>query len=237
MVAFVDLTRSLGQKLRHDNLRLIGQTSDYNPGADGREQVIYTENRTWQGTIDFPPMFEAELALLRSVPTRLRGRAGVFRVPLLNIASPRFEGDTLAYWRSVGVPQEDIDRGHSLYADETRFDDGTGFALPDTGSERLEVAVEVGADRIQLLKHVGRNLSVGDRFSVLACLYEVEDNDDGAIRFSPPMRKAAPVGTLVRVTEPHIDLRLRSEDDWNVFINLGLYSEPLTVNVVEAFDR
>jgi hypothetical protein len=237
MAGFVDLTTSLGQKIRHDNLRLVGQELDYNPGIDGREQVLYTENRVWRGSIVFPPMFGRELALLRSVPTRLRGRAGVLRIPLLNLASPRFTGNQVEFWQSVGVPQGDIDRGSIAFADGTTFQDGSGFALPDTADELLSEVLNVGDVTIKLNGYVGRHLEVGDRFSILAHLHEVEENDDGNIRFSPPAREQAAIGTLVRVSEPHIDVRLAGNDDWGLVVNLGLYSEPLTVNVVEAFDR
>jgi len=237
MAGFVDLTSSLGQKIRHDNLRLVGQTLDYNPGIDGREQVLYTENRVWRGAIVFPPMFGRELALLRSVPTRLRGRAGVLRIPLLNLASPRFAGDQVEFWQSVGVPQDDIDRGSITFADGATFSDGSGFALPDIADELLSEALSIGDVTIKLNGYVGRRLAVGDRFSILARLYEVEQNDNGNIRFSPPAREQAPSGTLVRVSEPHIDVRLAGNDDWDLVVNLGYYSEPLTVNVIEAFDR
>lgn len=237
MAGFVDLTSSLGLNIRHDNLRLVGPTPDYNPGIDGREQVLYTENRIWRGSIVFPPMFGRELALLRSIPTRLRGRAGVFRIPLLNLASPRFTGNQLEFWRSVGVPQDVIDRGSIPFSGGSTFEDGSGFALPDTSDELLAEDLNVGAVSVKFDTYIGRHLAVGDRFSVLSHLYEVEENDDGKVRFSPPVREQAPAGTLVRVSEPHMDLRLAGNDDWDVVVNLGLYSEPLTVNVIEAFDR
>ncbi|WP_147127817.1 hypothetical protein [Shimia ponticola] len=237
MATFLDLTASLGQKIRHENLRLIGQTTDYNPGIDGREQVLYTENRVWRGSIVFPTMVGRDLALLRSVPTRLRGRAGVMRLPLMNIASPRFEGDKVAFWQSVGVPQADIDQGAAAFADGANFADGSGFALPDADDEFLTDPQAIGDTTIKLTGYIGRNLQVGDRFSILARLYEVEENQDGQITFSPPARKDAPAGTLVRVSEPHIDVRLAGNEDWEVVINLGHHSEALTVNVVEAFDR
>jgi hypothetical protein len=236
MAGFVDLTASLGQKIRHDNLRLVGQVPGYNPGLDGREQILYTENRVWKGSLVFPPMFGRELALMRSVPTQLRGRAGVLRVPLLNLASPRFTGNAVEFWQSVGISQVDINRGSITFSDGATFEDGSGFALPDTADELLSEVLSIGDATIKLNGYVGRHLEVGDRFSILAHLYEVEENDDGRIRFSPPVREQAPAGTLVRVSEPHIDVRLAGTDDWDLVVNLGLYSEPLTVNVVEAFD-
>lgn len=237
MAGFVDLTSSLGQKIRHDNLRLIGQMPDYLPGIDGREQVLYTENRVWRGSIVFPPMFGSELALMRSIPTRLRNRAGVLRIPLLNLDSPRFTGDQVEFWQSIGVPQVDIDRGFIRFANGATFANGAGFALPDSANEVLSEPLSVGAVTVKLNSYIGRHLALGDRFSILANLYEVEENNDGNIRFSPPARAHVPTGTLVRVSEPHIDVRLAGNDDWDLVVNMGLYSEPLTVNVVEAFDR
>ncbi|WP_412550531.1 hypothetical protein [Shimia sp. MIT910701] len=237
MPGFVDLTSTLGLQIRHDNLRLVGEMPDFRPGLDGWEQVTFTENRTWRGSVVFPPMFGKDLALLRSVPTRLRGRAGVLRLPLLNLASPRFEGDPHRFWRQVGVSEEDIERGYSRFDDQKTFDDGTGFALPDTDDERLSNNLAEGSVAVKLTSFVGRNLAIGDRFSIDASLYEVESNDDGQVQFSPSLRKSALEGALVRVSEPHIDVRLASSGDWDVFANLGVYSEPLTVNVVEAFNQ
>jgi hypothetical protein len=233
---FVDLTETIGLKIRHDNLRLVGQMPDFSPGLDGREQITYTENRVWMGSIVFPPMFGRDLALLRSVPTRLRGRAGVFRLPLLNLASPRFRGDREEFWRSVGVPSDIIERGYVPFADSATFVDGTGFGLPSTSDESLAADLAVGFSKVKFSTFVGRNLAIGDRFSIEARLYEVEDNDDGLITFSPPARKFSPAGTPVRVSDPHIDLRLAGNSDWQVVVKLGCHSEPLTVNVVEAFD-
>ena len=62
---FIDLTQTLGRKVRHENLYLHGDQGGPEPGLDGREQVVFTENRVWQGTLHFPPFVGAELALLR----------------------------------------------------------------------------------------------------------------------------------------------------------------------------
>ncbi|MEO3479375.1 hypothetical protein AAFO90_17035 [Phaeobacter sp. CAU 1743] len=238
MAGFVDLTSSLGKKIRHDNLRLVGQIADYNPGIDGREQVLYAENRVWQGTIEFPPMFGRDLALLRSVPTRLHNRAGILRIPLLNVASlQRVFGGAHKFQQSVGVPQTAIDQGYTTFGDTTTFSDNTGYALPEMAHEYLSEDLVTGAMSVTLDSYIGRHLAIGDRFSIMNRLYEVGKNDDGRIRFSPPLRTAAPTGTLVRVSEPYIDLRLAGNADWDVFVNLGTYSNPLTVNVVEAFYR
>lgn len=237
MISFVDLTGSLGQKIRHDNLRLVGEMPDFRPGLDGQEQVVFSENRIWRGSIVFPPMFGTELARLRSVPTRLKGRAGVMRIPLLNVASPQFLGSEQAFFAALGVTASELARGQTSYGDGSLHSDGSGFALPDARPEILTVDLDEGSTAVSFSSFIGRSLAVGDRFSIDAKLYEVEENEDGAVRFAPPLRAAASAGAVVRVSEPHIDVRLASKADWTVFANLGIYSEPLTVNVVEAFDR
>lgn len=234
---FIDLTASLGLKVRHDNLRLSGEISDYNPGLDGREQVIFTENRVWQGSVVFPPMVGKDLALLRSIPTRLRTRAGILRLPLLNVATPAGITDDLALWHAVGFTDQQIADGFTRYADGTHFSDGTGFALPSAADPVVVDDLAAGVHRIYLDSYIGRNMAVGDRFSINAFLYEVEENDDGRVVFSPPLRTAVAAGERVRVSEPHIDVRLASRDAWNVVIDRGFNSEPLTVSVVEAFER
>ena len=237
MPALVDLTATLGLKIRHENLYLEGQSSGPAPGLDGREQVVFTENRVWRGSIQLPPMTGADLALLRVSGTRARGRAVRLRLPVLNLFSPIYHGDDAAFWRSLGIAETDIAAGYQHFGDGFGFSDGTGFALPDGSDPVTLEPLAAGATALTLEGFMARSLAVGDRFSINGFLYEVDSNDAGALIFAPPLREAVAAGTTVKVSTPDIIMRLTSDDGWRPFIELGHASREMTIDLIEAFER
>lgn len=235
-MAIIDLQADLPNKVAHENFWLTGD-SVATVGMDGRAQVLFTENRIWVGQIDLASMVEGDTLAARSIGTRLRGRANLLRLTLCNFFTPTFGGDLGAFYASANVPQSDIDRGFIQFSDEARFDDGSGFALPDPSEPTVVADAVVGAMSIQLDGYIGRNASVGARFSINDFLYEIETNDDGAITFSPPLREAVAAGAVVAISNPTILVRLTTDQDWRPFTQYGRINKPMTVNVFEAFDR
>jgi hypothetical protein len=237
MTSIIDLTGGLGLYIRHENLHLHGQTGGSDVGLDGREQVTYSENRRWQGEIVFPPMDQAQALAMRSVGTRLRGRVGRLRLPVLNLQTPSHTGDDAAFWASLGVSAADIAAGAQSFSDGSFFSDGTGFALPDGADPTLSDDLAAGVTQVTIDTYMGKALQVGDRFSIDGFLYEVEDNNDGVIDFAPPLRTAASSGDVVKISQPEIVVRLAQDDGWRPFLDMGFTSREMTVSVVEAFDR
>lgn len=236
MVQVVDIDASL-LRIAHENFWLDMDDVSAGPGLDGRDQVFFSENRRWIGRLDFVRMRSDALRNAVLVGDKLRGRANVLRIPLSNNWTVRFAGDVSAFYEKAGVTAEDENRGFIQFQDGTVFSDGSGFALPDYNEPTVVYNVLAGTSSIQLDGWLGRNIVPGAVFSINDFLYRVEDNVDGLVAFNPPLREAAAAGTQVDVSSPKIQVRLKTVSDWRPFREFFRHGSPMTVNVVEAFDR
>lgn len=232
----IDLPTALHGARSNENFWLVGSSAALR-GLDGREQVTFVENRYWVGQIDLGYVFGADKLAARSVGTRLRGRANALRVRFDNRGGLRFNGDLAQFYIEVGVPEEIVSRGQINFGEGAGFSDGSGFALPDPAEPTVVYDAPAGTSALQLDGYIGRHMGVGERFSINDFMYEVEENDDGAVVFSPPLRRAVSAGGTVYVNEPSILVRLADDRGWEPFTQYGHHNRPMTVNVVEAFDR
>lgn len=235
-MALIEFPARLDYLTAHQNFWLQGASVGV-PGLDGREQVVFSENRVWTGQIDLVPALGDDLILARSIGTKLRGRSNRLRVPVDNRGTFRVLGTRAEFWASVGLTAEDIERGHIQFDHEVSYADGSGFALPDTDEPKLTSTLPAGSTSVVLDSFLGRNLVIGARFSIEDFLYEVTDNQSGHVNYDPPLRRGAAVGTTVEISQPFIQVRLSSDDGWKLFSQFGRLSAEMTVNVVEAFDR
>lgn len=236
MAIVVDIEPGLLRPV-HENFWLGLDEVSSGPGLDGREQVVFNENRRWIGRLDFLRIQKEKMGHVLVIGDRLRGRANILRITLCNHRTARYLGDQAAFYESVGVPADDIARGRILFDDGASFDDGAGFALPDHDEPTVVADVAAGVSTIQMDGYLGRNIAVGAFFSINDFLYRVEANTDGTITFNPPLRQAAPAGAQVNVTYPKVQVRLRDKAEWRPFCEYFRNGQPMTVNVVEAFDR
>lgn len=224
-------------RLAHENFWLDLDDVSPGPGLDGREQVLFTENRRWNGRLDFVRLRPSALTQAVVIGDRLRGRANILRVTLCNYRTARYLGNETAFYESLGFSADDIARGYIPYSDGSSFDDGTGFALPDYGEPTVVSDVAAGASVIKLDGYLGRNVAVGAFFSIDDFLYRVEANTDGVIVFNPPLRASVKSGARVDVSYPKVQVRLRDKSDWRPFCEYFRNGQPMAVNVVEAFER
>lgn len=231
----LDLPREI--KLTDQNLWLDGGSASAGAGLDGREQILFTENRRWVGQLDFAHLQGKSALLGRSIGSRLRGRAHVLRVSVCNAFTARFLGNAVAFYRSIGVDEGDIAFGSTRFSDGVSFGDGSGFSLPSTEEPRIVYDASVGATSLTFEGFIGRNIEIGARFSINDYLYEIASNDDGVVTFNPPLRESVNEGQVVQVSTPTILVRLRDDDGWRPFMRNGRYTLPFQVDVVEAFDR
>lgn len=236
MARIIDIDAGLLRRA-HENFWIDLDDVSPGPGFDGREQVLFTENRRWVGRLDFVRMRPAALQRAVVIGDQLRGRANKIRLTLCNHRTQGFSGSVTAFHQDVGVSDADLSQNHLDYADGTEFGDATGFALPDHAEPVLVEAVPAGADVVKLEGYLGRNLAVAAFFSISDFLYRVESNENGTVRFNPPLRQGAVAGQTVRVSRPRIQVRLADKADWRPFCEYFRNGQPMTVNVVEAFDR
>lgn len=236
MATVIDIDAALLRRA-HENFWLDLDDMSTGPGLDGREQVVFTENRRWVGRLDFVRMRPAALCQAVVVGDRLRGRANVLRVTLCNHRTPRILGDRQAFYEMAGVSAENISRGHVPFDGGVAYADGSGFALPEFSEPTVIDAATEGSSELRLSGFLGRNLAASAYFSINDFLYRVEANTDGAVTFNPPLRQAVAAGAQVDVTYPKVKVRLRDKADWRPFCEYFRNGQPMTVNVVEAFDR
>ncbi|WP_136441637.1 hypothetical protein [Pacificoceanicola onchidii] len=235
MVRVIDLPPVV--PVRHAPFWLETDTTSAGAGLDGREQVVFTENRRWVSEIEIPPLRASAARLAAVVGDQLRGRANLLRITFPNFGTATFEGDEDAFLRSIGIAPEDIARGFVLFGDGSSFDDGAGFALPDHAEPTVVSGAAAGASSLELDGFLGRSLAVGSFFSINDFLYRVEQNTDGTVVFNPPLREPVSAGDAVAVTMPSVLVRLRNDAGWRVFQQFGRHSERMRLRVTEAFDR
>lgn len=236
MVNVIDLDRSV-MRLAHENFWLDGDDVSTGPGLDGREQVLYTENRRWIGRLDFVRMRPNAIRTAVVVGDRLRGRANLLRLTLCNQWTVRFLDDPAVFYKRVGVSEADLAHGSILFDDSAPFSDDSGFSLPDYSEPITISAVSVGQSKIHLSGYLGRNIAVGAFFSINDYLYRVEENQDGLITFNPPLRAAVLAGVRVDVSRPKILVRLLDGTVWRPFCEYFRNGQPMKLEVTEAFDR
>lgn len=221
----------------HENFWL--DLDEVSPGAglDGREQVVFSENRRWIGQLDFVRLRADGLRAAQVVGDQLRGRVNHLRVTLCNpgLFRPRTSG--AAFLEALGVPAEDIARGYLLHAEGAGFDGGTGFALPEFADPVVAQDALAGVSQITLEGMMGLLLVPGSFFSVDDFLYRVEANAEGVVQFNPPLRQAVQAGAVAEVVFPKVRVRLAEKSDWRPFGEYLRFGQPMRVNVVEAFDR
>lgn len=221
----------------HENFWLDLDDVSEGPGLDGKEQVVFSENRRWISKLEFVRMRPEAMRQAILIGDRLRGRANILRLTLCNHRTVRYLGDEAKFIEDAGVPDLDIIRGHLLFEDSTNFDDGSGFALADHEEPTVVFNVSAGVSLINLDGFLGRHLEQAAFFSIDDFLYRVESNIDGAIKFNPPLRRAVTAGSQVEVSNPKVQVRLRNKSDWRPFCEYFRTGQPMSVNVVEAFDR
>ncbi|MEP4195984.1 MAG: hypothetical protein ABJL99_10155 [Aliishimia sp.] len=235
-MAIIELTDRLDYLSAHQNFWLDGSSTGVQ-GLDGRQEVIFTENRVWNGQIDLVPMLGGDKMAARTIGTRLRGRANRLRVPVDNRGTIRAIGSEADFLKSIGASDGDIANGYSAFADGAQFADGSGYALPEFGEPVLGQALGQGDSLTIFDGFVGRNIVVGARFSIDDFLYEVTANTFGRVEFSPPARASAAKGRLVNVSRPTILTRLKEDSGWRPFERNARITEDMSVELVEAFDR
>lgn len=224
--------------IRHQNFWIDAPDGGFGPGLDGSEQIVYSENRVWIGEVVLPDLTRDQALVARAFGDRLRGRANAWRMPLINKGTPRYLGDEQAFFSEIGVPADDVARGHILFDDGASFDDGAGFALPDHEEPTVSAAATIGADVIQLDGYLGRNLAVGAFFSdVLDYAYRVVENVDGQVTFNPPLRAALAIGDRIEVSAPYIQVRLADQKQLRVLQEYCEYGRSLKVQVTERLKR
>ena len=220
-----------------ENYWLETTTASAGRGLDGREQVVGSENRRWVGRIDFVRRTQSDINALIILGDQVNGRRNMIRVGVSNLMTLRDQGSDAIFYNDLGVPDAYVAQGHIPFAGGTKFSSGAGFALPKRGEPVAMGSYPAGATRIRIGGFIGRNITASAVFSIDDSMYRVTSNYDGVIDFAPPLRAAVSAGDVVQVSNPTFLARLAKDDGWRPEIKHGRFSDSLSVNLVEAFER
>lgn len=237
MASLVDLPDAL--MFRHLDFRLNASTASSGRGINGREQIMFAENRYWTATLTLPHLDQPNAMLSNAVGDELCGRAGVLRIAFANLGTIGGGacGELAELYEAAGVSDDDIARGFLTFSDETHFDDDTGFSLPTFDDPVVATDVPVGQRQVQLDGYLGLFLARGAFFSINDFLYRAWTNVDGLITFNPPLREALTAGQDVRVMFPRTRLRLSDDMGWGGFTEYMRWGREMSVALEEVFDR
>lgn len=98
-------------------------------------------------------------------------------------------------------------------------------------------AVPAGAAILNLAGPLVAQISVGMFCARDGFLHRVADAAGGAVRINPPLRSGIADGVAVEFVAPRIVCRLASDDAGRIALDRMFRGEPVSVPVVEAFDR
>lgn len=215
------------------------RTSTFTPGRafDGRQQFISVENRTWEAEYGVIGAWDHLMGQWIAFLDQVGGPKTSFLVPVSNALTITYGGDQTAFWSGLGFTAQEISDGFQKWSDDTTFSDGTGWALPDYGDPTVYYSAPAGATILYLNGFLGRNLAVGAYFAINNFLYRVESNDDGRVKFNPPLREAVAAGDTVVVNAPNARVRFPDDDAYRAAIEIRRYYGPYRLALIEAFDR
>lgn len=189
--------------------------------VSGVGQVVSSDAGIWKATFSNVVIRDRQHVLaFRAIANLLEGRLGSILVPFCRGYQP-VPGDADGLYEQVP------------HSDDSFFDDDTGYV------GRVIDVVTVGP---MALRAVSGTVSVnyagqvepGQHFSVGERLYRVRsfNPDTGAITFRPPLREAVPSGTNLEFDSPVCRMRLATDSEMDLPLDLGRFSFP-SVNFIE----
>ncbi|MFU0504113.1 hypothetical protein [Pseudaminobacter sp. NGMCC 1.201702] len=189
--------------------------------VSGATQVVSSDAGIWKATFGSVIIRDRQHVLAwRAIANLLEGRLGSILVPVCRGYQPVPEGSKPLY---EPVP----------HSDDAFFDDGTGYVgrvidVVTVGSMALRAVSGTVAVNYAGTIEPGQHFSVGER------LYRVRsfNPDTGAITFRPPLREAVPSGTNIEFDEPVVRMRLATDGEMDLPLDLGRFAFP-SVNFIE----
>lgn len=237
MTQIIDMPAELARRISNQNLWLRGRTGTAGKGTSNREQILFTENRTWVCPLDLVALPSSLRLTARLLAQRLNGRVNILRVPVCNRGTLQYLGNDSQFYEDAGISAEAISLGYIGFSDGSEFSDGSGFALPTYDEPTVSADAAEGATSISLSGLIGAQLEPGARFSINDFLYQVDENTAGVVTFAPPLRESVAVGDAVKVSYPTIQMRLTSDDGYEPFEQFGRQVASTTLMLEEEFER
>lgn len=224
-----------------DSWFLSGNTPSVR-GLDGRSQYMDFENRIWTNQVTMAGVWKNRIPQFRAFIHDLRGPSTVFRFPVCNTYAITANNTPEEIYEDMGAKPEDI------LAGELPFSDGDGFfndaflaepkfALSEIGEPSVRASASAGATTVKLSGYIAEAADPGTFFTINDFLYEVAENKGGTVRINPPLREDVTAGVTAEFSNPYVRVRLASDQDARLFVDGYRFGQPVTFNIVEAFQR
>jgi hypothetical protein len=181
--------------------------------VSGGEQFIASPGPRWSAEMTLPIFRDDQVLAARALRTQLRGRSNP-------VALPNFDGRRLS-WPVEAKTGRVLTPSTASELEGTRGLTGTDYAgweIP-TASEivaTVRTAALAGATYLKMTLTQGGPVLPGQQFGLGQRLYEIEaesELDGVEVRFLPPLREDAPVGTAVLFTRPTCLMRVMNLND------------------------
>lgn len=185
--------------------------------ASGAADVISGDSSFWVATFTSVVVTTKERVLtFRGIASKLQGRLYPIIVPWCKLYQPLVEG-----YDGAPIP----------HSDGSYFSDGTGYVNSGTDvrtiSDLPEHAVSATVDIVY-----ADDIQPGQVFSFGNRLYQLTDVDGATLKWQPPLRESVIAGTELNFTFPRCQMRLASDDEMMLDLDMGRRGFP-TVNFVE----
>lgn len=204
-------------------------------GLDGREQIVFRENRRWVGSLTVPKIWKKDIPRWYAFVDSLRGRAVPFCVPVCNPYAPRAGANFLS---SIGIEPASVSEGCLPFSDEMHFSDDTCFHFPEYEDVTVGGAgSSAGSSSLTISGSLTQYLCPGVYFSIGKFLYRIERREGFQLHFNPPLRANVAAGDVIEIEEPQVMVRLASDSDARLVQTAGRRGQALSFNVVEVFQR
>lgn len=193
---------------------------------EGAAQVVSSAAGLWTATFERVSIRSRNQVLCaRALSALLEGRTTPILVPTCRGYQP--------------VPAGAVTDG--LYdavphSDETFFSDGSGY-VGGVIDVQLSSTIVAGATTGQIAVNYAGAIEPGQHFSIGERLYRVKsiefsDATAATIKFWPPLREAASIGTRLEFDDPVCRMRLASDREFDLLLDGRRFGNP-TVNFVE----
>lgn len=200
---------------RDRQIDLAARTATPGSALTGFAQVASSDAGVWVATLgQILVQGPAQIRLFRQIDALLEGMLNTLLVPAC-------EGSRRPY--PTGITAADYEP--EPHSDDTLFSDGSGY-LPRQIIATLDAAAALGATQVTIAKDTIGEIEGGMRFSIGHWLYEVryvdsQDDTTAVLKIRPPLRVAAEAGDFVDFDWPHCLMRLASDQEMNLSLELS----------------
>lgn len=183
----------------------------------GAGDIISGDAGFWVATLsDVVVTTRERVQTFRAIAAMLQGRLNPIVIPYCSLYQPLVAG-----FSPRPLP----------HSDDTFFSDRSGYLTP--GASVLTIAdLPVRAVSATVSIRYSGTLQPGQVFSFGNRLYELTSVSGSTIKWQPPLREAVPAGTELNFTNPVCQMRLATDDEMRLSLEMNRRGFP-TVNLVE----